>query len=242
MYLSEFGDNCESAEKCFQNIGGYDAAKGITIPAKSVISVDITGYEGNEPPQVPETPFIIYENEVITEEIIPETPDEGEKVIVSSSFDNKADTSAFSGMGSGRAEYSENAGLDGKPGCLRVTGRSSDWNGLSMSSAHFSDYGCRMYVSYDCMMENGGNTISCTPTFTVSSASFYPSGEFDRVVCENMEAGKWYHVEGYMSMYDNMDPGSYMLYWESPGNTDDIWLDNIEVKVLYSEKAGSFSE
>ncbi len=242
MYLSEFGDDCRSDEKCFQNIGAYDAAKGITIPAKSVISIDLTGYPGDEPVQVPAVTPIVYENEVITEEIVPDTPDKGEKVIVSKSFDNKADTSAFSGMGSGHAEYSENAGLDGKSGCIRVTGRTAEWNGLSMSNEYFSDYGCRMYVSYDCMMENGGFTISCTPTFTVDGSSYYPSGEFDRVVCENMEAGKWYHVEGYMSMYDNMDAGSYRLYWESPENMDDIWLDNIEVKVLYSEKAGSFSQ
>ena len=241
MYLTEFGEDCKSDEKCFRSIGGYDSSKGITIPARSVISIDLTGYEGDKPAQVPAVTPIVYDNEVITEEIVADTPDEGEKVLVSKNFDDRADTSAFSGMGSGRAEYSDNPGLDGKAGCMKVTGRSDAWNGLSMAREYFSDYGCRMYVSYDCMMENGGNTISCTPTFTVEGASFYPSGEFDRVVCENMEAGKWYHVEGYMSMYDNMDAGSYMLYWESPGNTDDIWLDNIEVKVLYSEKTGSFS-
>ncbi len=240
MYLSEFGDDCSSAEKCFMDIGGYDKSKGITVPAKSVISVDLTGYEGDTPVQVPAVTPIVYDNEVITEEIIPDTPDEGEKILVSKHFDDRTDISAFSGMGSGHAEYSDNTGADGKAGCMKVAGRSADWNGLSMAPEYFSDYGCRLYVSYDCMMENTGSTISCTPTFTASGSAYYPSGEFDRVVCENMEAGKWYHVEGFMSMYDNMDAGSYRLYWESPGNTDDIWLDNIEVKVLYSEKAGSF--
>ncbi|MBO4415489.1 MAG: hypothetical protein J5824_05845 [Lachnospiraceae bacterium] len=240
MYLSEFGDNCESDEKCFQSIGAYDADKGITIPAKSVISVDITGYEGDKPVEVPPVTKIVYDNEVITEEIISETPTEGEKVLLSKDFSNSSDTAAFSGMGSGRGEYSDATGLDGAAGCMKVTGRSDTWNGVSLSSAYFEHYGYRMYVKYDCMMENGGN-ISLTPTFGCNGGTWYPSGVDDRVVCENMEPGKWYHVEGYMTLYTDMDQGSYSMYWEAPDGRDDFYLDNVEIKILYSEPVGEFA-
>ncbi|MBP5330820.1 MAG: hypothetical protein J6Y89_03100, partial [Lachnospiraceae bacterium] len=176
MYLSEFGEDCSSEEKCFQSIGAYDAAKGISLPARSVISVDITGYPGETPIQVPDVTPVVYDNEVITEEIIAETPEEGERILVTTDFSDAADIAAFSGMGSGRAEYSDAAGMDGRAGCMKVTGRSADWNGLSLSPEYFTDYGRRMYVSYDCMMENGGYTISCTPTFSVDGQTYQMRG------------------------------------------------------------------
>ena len=91
------------------------------------------------------------------------------------------------------------------------------------------------------MMEEEGQTVSCTSTFTVDGATYYPDGENNRVVCNNMEAGKWYHCEGYVTMYSNMSPESFRLYWESPDNTYDFYLDNIEVTILYTEEVGEYT-
>ncbi len=237
VYLSEFGEECESEEKCFQNVGAYDPSRGILIPARSVISVDITGYPGDTPVRVPEVTPVVYENEVITEEIVAEAPEE-DIVIVQAVFDSAEDLTAFTEMGSSRGNLKADGGSDGK-GCLAVTGRSAEWNGIGLSNDYFNNYGYMMYVSYDCMLDNGGS-ISCTPTFTCNGGTWYPSGENDRVVCENMEAGKWYHAEGYMTLYSNMDNGSYRFYWEAPGNTDDFYLDNVTVKILYTSPAGEF--
>ncbi len=63
-----------------------------------------------------------------------------------------------------------------------------------------------------------------------------------RVPVTDLKAGEWKHAEGYMTMFENMDPGTFKIYWESANNTDDFYLDNVKVQILYSMPAGSFTE
>ena len=239
MYLSVFGDECKSADGLFAHIGSLDNAKGVTIPAKSVVSVDIDGYCGDVAPEVPAVTPIVYENDVIIDEPEPEAPTE-DVVLMEKSFETADDLKGFVGMGSSSGKIAADSGKDGS-GCLAVTGRSDTWNGIAVTNELFDHYGYMLRVSYDCMLENGGS-ISCTPTFTCNGGTWYPSGENDRVVCENMEAGKWYHAEGYMTLYSDMEKGSYRFYWESPDNTDNFYLDNVRIEVLYTMPAGKYAE
>ena len=234
MYRSIFGDDCKDDSELFKETGALDNYQGVVIPAKSVISFDLDGYPG-EPVDVPAVTPIVYEDDVIIEDPEGEVPDE-DVVVISAAFDTEDDRTRFSGMGSSRGKWI----ADGDGGYLAVVDRSDTWNGIAVSNEYFDHYGYLMYVKYDCMMENGGH-ISLTPTFGCNGGTFYPSGENDRVVCENMEPGKWYHVEGYMTLYSNMEKGSYRMYWEAPEGTDDFYLDNVEVKILYTQPAGEFA-
>jgi O-glycosyl hydrolase len=45
VYQSVFGDDCQSDEQCFMNLGSLDEAKEVILPAKSVTTIDITGTE-----------------------------------------------------------------------------------------------------------------------------------------------------------------------------------------------------
>ena len=44
-----------------------------------------------------------------------------------------------------------------------------------------------------------------------------------------------------MTLYTDMDQGSYSMYWEAPDGRDDFYLDNVEIKILYSEPVGEFA-
>ena len=112
---------------------------------------------------------------------------------------------------------------------------------MTLSTGYFEHYGYMLKVSYDCMMEQDGRSLSCTSTFSVDTSTYYPDGENNRVAIFDMEGGKWYHVEGYVTMYSNMKDESFRIYWESADNTDDFYLDNIKVEILYTMPAGEYT-
>ncbi|MCR5685510.1 MAG: hypothetical protein K6G81_08865 [Lachnospiraceae bacterium] len=238
QYVSVFGDECTSENGLFESKGSFGQSQVVTIPAKAVLSVDIEGYAGNTPPVIPEVTPIVYEDDVITKE--PESEVPGEDVVLIDTSFSSDDGYSFTGMGGAMARIVADGGSDSDGG-LEVSGRTDTWNGIALPNDLFEHYGYYLKVSYDCMTEKGG-TISCTPTFNCNGGTHYPSGENDRVVCENMEGGKWYHAEGIMTMYSNMDKSSYMIYWEYPDNTDNFYLDNIKVEILYTKPAGEYTE
>lgn len=235
IYCSVFGSGDASPENMYKQTGSINGP--IEIPAYSVITIDITGYEGESAPAVPAKEKIVYTDEVITEFKV-EKPVE-DTILLEKSFEDKLDVNKFSAMGSSSGVYVEGKGVD-QSGCMQVKGRAADWNGVTISTGYFENYGCLLYVSYDVMMEEAGNLVSCTSTFTTPEGTFYPDVENTRVTCQIDEAGKWYHVEGYITMFANMDAGSFRIYWESAGNTSDIYLDNVSVKALYSMPAGDY--
>ena len=242
IYQSIFGDTAESAENLFQNVGSLSENNTFTIPAKTVVTIDITGYSGEEAPVTPEIKKIELPEEFYQEEVQKVYEDkEGEKTIISSTFDLAEDTMQFESFGSSSAEYEETEDENGS-GCMRVAGRSQDWNGIGLESAYFTEYGYKAFVSYDVMMKTPGNRVSATTTFTVGGSTYYPDGEDWRVYQDIEEAGVWYHVEGYVTLFSNMDEGSFKIYWESAKNTEDIYLDNINVKIIYDEIAGEYTE
>ena len=114
--------------------------------------------------------------------------------------------------------------------------------GVILSGGYFEHYGYMLRVSYDCMMEKDTGILSCTSSFDKDGSTNYPDGENLRVVATGLKAGEWQHVEGYMTMYSDMDPGTFKIYWESAGNTDDIFLDNVKVQILYTMPAGRFAD
>ena len=242
IYQSVFGDTSESADGLFQEVGSLGENQTITLAGKSVVTIDVTGYYGEEAPVTPELTKI----ELPKEETIKENQEfvkvsENEKLIFASDFNTIDATRLFMGFGSSSAEFEETEGVDGT-GCMRVGGRSQDWNGISLGTDKFGEYGYKAYVSYDVMMKESGNLVSATTTFTVEGNTQYPDGRDCRVYQEILEAGVWYHVEGYVTLFSNIDEGSFQLYWESAGNTSDIYLDNIIVKLLYAEPAGEYSQ
>lgn len=242
IYQSVFGDTSESADGLFQEVGSLGENQTITLAGKSVVTIDVTGYYGEEAPVTPELTKI----ELPKEETIKENQEfvkvsENEKLIFASDFNTIDATRLFMGFGSSSAEFEETEGVDGT-GCMRVGGRSQDWNGISLGTDKFGEYGYKAYVSYDVMMKESGNLVSATTTFTVEGNTQYPDGKDCRVYQEILEAGVWYHVEGYVTLFSNIDEGSFQLYWESAGNTSDIYLDNIIVKLLYAEPAGEYSQ
>lgn len=111
---------------------------------------------------------------------------------------------------------------------------------MRLSEGYFENYGYLVKVSYDVMMEQDTATVSCTSTFTIDASTYYPDGENNRIACHDLKAGEWKHAEGYATMYTNMNDGSFSLYWESPDNTDNIYLDNIEVTIMYTLPAGEY--
>lgn len=242
IYQSVFGDTCLSADGLFQDMGSLGENNTITLAGKSVVTIDVTGYSGDEPPVTPElTKIELPEEETIKEDekIVEVSGDE--KLIFASDFNTIDDTRVFMGFGSSSAEFEETEGVDGT-GCMRVAGRSQDWNGISLGTDKFSEYAYKAYVSYDVMMKEAGNLVSATTTFTVEGNTQYPDRKDCRVYQEILEAGVWYHVEGYVTLFSNIDEGSFQLYWESAGNTLDIYLDNITVKLLYTEPAGEYAQ
>lgn len=240
VYQSVFGDECKSDENLYKNIGSLDENGTIVIPAKSVTTVDITGYPGDTKVTVPPIKEIVYDNEVITEVTNDPAPLR-DKVMISTSFEDDSIITAFQGFGNSILRRDTEHSADGN-GCAAIKYRSADWNGALLSSGYFDYYGYLVWIAYDVMMETEGATVSCTSTFTVENSTYYPDGENNRVACYDMEAGKWYHVEGYVTMYDNMKPESFSVYWESPGNNDNIYLDNVEVKIMYTMPAGSYEK
>lgn len=239
IYRSVFGsDNCQSEEGLYENIGSLGEGNTLTLPAMSVITVDITGYSGQNPIPVAEPKVITYDDDVITEFRLAPVPTE-DKVVIDTAFDSKSEITGFSIFGSGMSTFIPDMGNDGM-GCLKVSGRKDSWNGLTLSGGYFEHYGYMLYVSYDCMMETEGQSISCTSSFTAGGTEHYPDGENLRVVVTDMEAGKWYHAEGYMTMFADMTPGSFKIYWESADNTDDFYLDNVKVDILYTKPVGNF--
>ena len=242
IYQSVFGDACESADGLFQDVGSLGENNAITLAGKSVVTIDVTGYYGDEAPVTPELTKIELpevETSEKDQEIVEENAEE--KLIFAGDFNTVDDTLLFQGFGNSSAEFEEATGVDGT-GCMRVAGRSQDWNGISLGTAKFSEYGYKAYVSYDVMMKEAGNLVSATTTFTVDGNTQYPGRKDCRVYQEIEEAGVWYHVEGYVTLFSNIDEGSFQLYWESAGNTSDIYLDNITVKLLYTEPAGKYAQ
>lgn len=244
IYQSVFGDSCESAEGLFENVGSLGEENTITMPAKSVVTIDVTGYYGDEPPITPEpTVIVIPEEEEVadTESQVAESdPDAESKVIYTSDFNTEDSVLDFISFGSSCAEYEADSGVDGT-GCMRVAARAADWNGISLGTSRFTEYGYKAYVSYDVMMKEAGNQVSATTTFTASGNTYYPAGEDCRVSQEIAEAGVWYHVEGYVSLFDNTDEGTFQLYWESAGNTYDIYIDNVTVTLDYTQTVGNYN-
>lgn len=237
---SVFTEECESTDNLYLDLGSLGKGETLTLPAMSVTTIDITGYFGDTAITPAPVEVITYDDDVITEVIAAPLP-ENDVTVIDTSFTQDSDVNGFSGFGSSKTAFSADAGSDGN-GCLKVSGRVQDWNGLMLSSGYFEHYGYMLYVSYDCMMETEGQTISCTSSFQHNGADQYPDGENRRVVCTGMEAGKWYHAEGYMTMFADMDPGTFRIYWESAGNTDDFYLDNVKVQILYTQPAGNFEE
>ncbi len=234
-YQSVFGQSAQSDENMFKPLG--ELKDGIvTLPAYSVTSVDITGYAGNTPAEVPEVKVITYEDH---DEEIEEIPDY-DVVILDSDFSEDSQVSKYSGFGSSITRRIADGGED-KTGCMIVKGRADAWNGMTLDAGYFENYGYLVKVSYDVMMEESGSTVSCTSTFSVDSGTYYPDGENNRIAVFDMEGGKWYHAEGYATMYGNMNPESFRLYWESPDNTNDFYLDNIKVTIMYTMPAGDYS-
>ena len=240
VYQSIFGDECEGPDNLYANLGSLGKGNTVIIPAKSVTTVDITGYYGDKQVSVPEIKKVKYDNEVITEFPVSAVPSEDVEII-GTSYESENDVSLLSGFGSSMLTYTAGGGKDGN-GCLKVSGRAADWNGVLLSGGYFEHYGYMLYVSYDCMMEKDTGVLSCTSSFEKDGNTYYPEGENLRVVATDLKAGEWKHVEGYMTMYKDMDPGSFKIYWESAGNTDDFYLDNVSVKILYTMPAGAMSD
>ena len=240
VYQSVFGDECESADGLYQNLGALGKGNTLTLPGKSVTTIDITGYYGDTEIPVAKPEVIKYDNEVITEfpvSVIPTT----DVTVMDTSFEVNTDTNGLSSFGSSKLLYIADGGADGN-GCLQVSGRTQDWNGLLLSGGYFEHYGYMLYVSYDVMMEKDTEILSCTSSFDKNGSTYYPEGENRRVVATDLKAGEWKHVEGYMTMYSDMDPGSFKIYWESAGNKDDFWLDNVKVQILYTKPAGVYTD
>jgi len=225
-------------EDMYKSLGELGVDGLVVVPAHSVTTVDITGYYGDtEVTYVAPAP-ITYEEGVLENPEVGEVPTE-DVTILSSDFSDESQVNAYNGFGSSIVRLVADGGSDGT-GCMVVKMRQDAWNGMSLSEGYFENYGYLVKVSYDVMMEEDGQTVSCTSTFTVDGSSYYPDGENNRVACYDMEAGKWYHCEGYVTMYSNMSPESFRLYWESPDNTYDFYLDNIEVTILYTQEVGEF--
>lgn len=240
VYQSVFGESATDDSQMYQAIGSLGNDGLVIIPAGSVTTIDITGYYGDTEIPVAEITPITYDEGVLENPDLAsaETSDGG--VLISTDFSNDSMVNAFSGFGSSIVRQVADGGEDGT-GCMIVKMRQDSWNGAQMPEAYFEKYGYLVKVSYDCMMEEDGQSVSCTSTFSVGGSSYYPDGENNRVAVSNMEAGKWYHAEGYVTMYSNMDQGSFKLYWESPDNTNDIYLDNIEVTVMSDVAAGEYN-
>jgi len=238
VYQSVYGEGPGQEEDMYQSLGRLGQDGLVVIPAKSVTTVDITGYYGDtEVTYVPAAP-ITYEEGVLENPSMSEAPTE-DVTILSSDFSDESQVNSYNGFGSSIVRHVADGGEDGK-GCMIVKMRQDAWNGMSLSEGYFEHYGYLAKVSYDCMMLEDGQTISCTSTFTVDGSSYYPDGENNRVACHDMQAGKWYHCEGYVTLYSNMSPESFRLYWESPDNTYDFYLDNIEVTILYTQEVGEY--
>lgn len=226
-------------EDMYKAMGKLGQEGLVVCPANSVTTIDITGYYGDtEVAYVAPAP-LTYEEGVLENPETSAVPTE-DVTILSSDFSDESQVTAYNGFGSSIVRQVADGGSDGK-GCMIVKMRESAWNGMTLSEGYFEHYGHLVKVSYDVMMEEEGQTVSCTSTFTVDGATYYPDGENNRVACYNMEAGKWYHCEGYVTMYSNMSPESFRLYWESPDNTYDFYLDNIEVTILYTEEVGEYT-
>ena len=239
-YQSVFGESAQSDESMYLSIGSLNADGTVTLPAYSVTTLDITGYYGDTKAEVPEVSVITYEDEVLIDGSTGEIPTE-DTVILSCDFSDDSQVSSFTGFGSSIARRVADGGEDGT-GCMIGKGRADDWNGVSLASGYFENYGYLVKVSFDCMMEEDGRSVSCTSTFSVGNSTYYPDGENNRIKVTDMEAGKWYHAEGYTTMYANMVDDSFRIYWESAGNTDNIYLDNIEVTVMYTMPAGDYEQ
>ena len=241
VYQSVFGsESCESEEGLYANLGSLGSGNTFTVPAMSVTTIDITGYCGDTPIPVEEPEVYVYDTEVITDLSNVSAPT-ADTVILDTTFDVNTQISSFTSFGSAMSTHMSDMGSDGN-GCIKVSGRTAAWNGLSLSTGYFEHYGYMLYVSYDCMMETEGQGISCTSSFSINGVDHYPDGENLRVTVTDMEAGKWYHAEGYMTMFADMREGSFKIYWESADNTDDFYLDNVKVTILYTQPVGDFSE
>ncbi|MCQ2493662.1 MAG: hypothetical protein MJ104_03590 [Lachnospiraceae bacterium] len=238
VYQSVY-DGVGKEEDMYKAMGILGENGLVVIPANSVTTIDITGFYGDTEVAYEAPAPITYEEGVLENPEVSTVPTEDVNIL-NSDFSDESQVNAYNGFGSSIVRFVEGGGSDGN-GCMIVKGRQDAWNGMALSEGYFEHYGYLVKVSYDVMMEEGGQTVSCTSNFTIDGSSYYPDGENNRVACYNMEAGKWYHCEGYVTMYSNMSPNSFKLYWESPDNTYDIYLDNIEVTILYTEKVGEFS-
>lgn len=239
VYTSVFGDECEGPDGLYQDCGPLSEGGVFTLPAKSVVTLDVTGYAGSVPMTPEPVKAITYDTEVITDAAAAPVPD-SDTVIIDTAFTDKGDITGFTSFGSSMSSFAEGMGTEGD-GALKVSGRTAAWNGIVLSQGYFEHYGYMLYVSYDCMTENGGQTISCTSSFDVNKSTQYPSTENTRVSTSVLKAGEWTHAEGYMTMFSNMDPESFKIYWETGDNTDDFYLDNVQVRIMYTMPAGEFS-
>lgn len=241
-YLSVFGDECRDESKLYNTIGSCmkDGHAVFKLPGKSVITLDVTGYTGSTPAEPPQIVPLVITGSVDTELEKIDIPVQ-DKTILYKVFDNRSDRTAFQSMGSGILEYVQGGGSDGN-GCIASRMRTAEWNGISLSAAYFDNYGYLVRISFDCMTQNEGETISLTSTFSKGGAAYYPSGENNRIVVTDMEPGKWYHAEGYVTMYSDMDPETFRVYWEAPNSKNDFYLDNVIVTAMYTMPAGNYEE
>lgn len=238
VYQSEFGEDCQDESRLYHSLGKLNEGNTVILPPYSVTTFDLTGYCNDAKLEYEAKKPIPFIANIITEMPKNDIPTE-DVVIFESTFEDKNSVNGFSGMGSSKSTYMSDGGPDNS-GCMKISGRTQDWNGIGLSTGYFEHYGYMLYVSYDCMMETDGRSISCTSAFSYNKSDQYPSLNNTRVVVSDMEAGKWYHAEGYMTMFSDMDPESFRIYWESAGNTDNFYLDNVKVSILYTSPAPDF--
>lgn len=148
----------------------------------------------------------------------------------------------FSSMGNGVGEFAEGKGVDGS-NCMVVTGRSSDWHGISLAVGR-EYFGKGFKVSYDAMFlseEVTEATISLTSKFMTqkedgTTSTHYPG--YNRAADYSVTAGEWTHIEGTIyfptDVYFDENDGatSAVVYFELPQTSDDFYLDNISITVV----------
>lgn len=152
----------------------------------------------------------------------------------------------FSSMGDAYGELAADKGADGDA-CLFVTGRTSDWNGVSIT-VPVDMMGKGFKVSYDAMIDGSEAEddafISLTTSFRVkvvaedgseSTSTKYPGG--NRVNGE-LTVGEWAHFEGEIyfptdAFVDPEDGGTNMImYFERPATKAGFYIDNLEITVI----------
>ena len=140
-------------------------------------------------------------------------------------FNFEDDEVHFTSRGTGVGTIAFGGVNDGK--CVKVTGRTQNWNGIELDLSSFNFGGKKLYVDFMAKHENSEQLkVNCTVEVRVSGSE---NATYSNVgMTESMRSNTWTKGTGVYEVPEDVE--NIKLYFET-GALEDFYMDNILISV-----------